>query len=142
MADELEALIALGDRRGGAAEEDAASEEAVGGQEAFDDLVALQEMGERRPRKYQRQSWELMAHARAQRAVAASKAKAASSTRRAEAAVAELSAAAQTFPVVARAVGMQAPQWHSQKSARKTKRDAHAAHNEERPRHVNISRGM
>lgn len=116
MAEELEALIALGE--GGAGEAGGGDEdgEAVAGLEGLDDLVALQAMGEARPHKYRRQSWELMAHARRQRAIASAKAKAASSTRRADAAVAELNAAAHAFPVVARAVGIQALVWRSKKT--------------------------
>lgn len=107
MADDLEAMIALGDGGNGADGAAGEDDEAVVGSEGLDELFALQAMGEARPRKYQRRSWESMAHARAERAVASAKAEVAASTRRAETAIAELNAAAQAFPVVARAVGMQ-----------------------------------
>lgn len=108
MAEDLEALIALGGGNGADPADGAAREEDGDDQAAeLQELVALQRMGDARPRKFQRQSWELMSHARSQRALATAKAQAAASSQRADQATADLAVVARHAPAIAKAAGIQ-----------------------------------
>lgn len=76
--------------------------------EVLGERVALQAVAAPRPRRYEQRSWELMAQARAERALKKARSEATAASSNADNMAATLSVVARQFPVVARTFGLQA----------------------------------